>query len=296
MSTRSVSPLAAKPRRTFVERLMSRRTWTSIGIYFIMILFALIILLPLLWLLFSSLKSLEDLAHNVWGPPRTLELSNYVIAWTRGRMAVYMRNSLTVAAVTIMLTMITSTTISYALSRFNFKLNRVIYYIIIAGMMIPIHSAVIPLYIMAMKWKMQNNLFALGAIYAAFRIPVSVFILESFMLTIPKELEECAIIDGCGYGGIFWKIILPLSRDGVVTILILAAIACWNELLVAMLMLSRPMIKTLPIGLMGFITEYEAQYTQLCAGLLIAVLPNLLFYALMQERIVKGMTIGAIKG
>lgn len=296
MSTRSVSPLVAKPRRTFVERLMSRRTWISIGIYFIMILFALVILLPLLWLLFSSLKSLEDLAHNVWGPPRAVELSNYVIAWTRGRMAVYMRNSLTVAAVTIMLTMITSTTISYALSRFNFKLNRVIYYIIIAGMMIPIHSAVIPLYIMAMKWKMQNNLFALGAIYAAFRIPVSVFILESFMLTIPKELEECAIIDGCGYGGIFWKIILPLSRDGVVTILILAAIACWNELLVAMLLLSKPMIKTLPIGLMGFITEYEAQYTQLCAGLLIAVLPNLLFYALMQERIVKGMTIGAIKG
>ena len=192
--------------------------------------------------------------------------------------------------------LITSTTISYALSRFSFKFNRVIYYIIIAGMMIPIHSAVIPLYIMAMKWKLQNNLFALGAIYAAFRIPVSVFILESFMLTIPKELEECAIIDGCGYGRIFWKIILPLSRDGVVTILILAAIACWNELLVAMLMLSKPMIKTLPIGLMGFITEYEAQYTQLCAGLLIAVLPNLLFYALMQERIVKGMTIGAIKG
>jgi raffinose/stachyose/melibiose transport system permease protein len=296
MSSVNVGRLAAKPRRTLGEVLSSKRTWSSIVIYLIMILFALIILLPLLWLLSSSLKTLEDLAHNVWGPPKALELSNYVIAWTRGRMAVYMRNSLIVAAVTILLTLVTSTTISYALSRFNFKFNRLIYYLVIAGMMIPIHSAVIPLYIMAMKWKMQNNLFALGAIYAAFRVPVSVFILESFMLTIPKELEECAIIDGCGYAGIFWKIILPLSRDGVVTILILAAIACWNELLVSMLLLSKPMIKTLPIGLMGFITEYEAQYTQLCAGLLIAVLPNLLFYALMQERIVKGMTIGALKG
>jgi raffinose/stachyose/melibiose transport system permease protein len=261
-----------------------------------MIFFAIIVLLPLLWLFSSSLKTQEDLAHNVWGIPQSVELSNYSVAWTKGRMAMYMTNSLTVAVVTIILTLLTSTTLSYALARFKFKLNRIFYYVIIAGMMIPIHSAVIPLYIMAMNWKLQNNLVALGCIYAAFRIPVSVFILESFMLTIPKELEECAIIDGCGYGGIFWKIILPLSRDGVVTILILAAIACWNELLLAMLMLSKPAIKTLPIGLMGFITEYNSEYTQLCAGLLIAVLPNLLFYALMQERIVKGMTIGAIKG
>ena len=282
--------------RGLIYKLKSRQTWFKVLIYIIMIFFTVIVLLPLLWLLSSSLKTQEDLAHNVWGPPGKLELSNYSIAWTRGRMATYMRNSLTVATATIILTLLTSTTLSYALARFKFRFNRLIYYIVIAGMMIPIHSAVIPLYIMAMSWKLQNNLLALGAIYAAFRIPVSVFILESFMLTIPKELEECAIIDGCGYWSIFWKIILPLSRDGVVTILILAAIACWNELLLAMLMLSRPLIKTLPIGLMGFITEYNAEYTQLCAGLLIAVLPNLLFYALMQERIVKGMTIGAIKG
>ncbi len=283
-------------KRSLIHKLRTKRTWINALIYVIMIFFAVVVLLPLLWLFSSSLKTQEDLAHNVWGLPQSVELSNYSVAWTKGRMAIYMANSLTVAVVTILLTLVTSTTLSYALARFKFKLNRFIYYIIIAGMMIPIHSAVIPLYIMAMNWKLQNNLFALGCIYAAFRIPVSVFILESFMLTIPKELEECAIIDGCGYGGIFWRIILPLSRDGVVTILILAAIACWNELLLAMLMLSKPAIKTLPIGLMGFITEYNSEYTQLCAGLLIAVLPNLLFYALMQERIVKGMTIGAIKG
>ncbi len=162
--------------------------------------------------------------------------------------------------------------------------------------MIPIHAAVIPLYITAMKLNMMNNLIFLGMIYAAFRIPVSVFILESFMISIPKELEECAIIDGANYYMIFYRIILPLSADGIVTITILSAIASWNELLIAMLMLSRPLIKTLPIGLMGFISEWTSEYTTLCAGLLIACIPNILFYAIMKEKIVRGMTVGAIKG
>ncbi len=279
-----------------IAQLRATRLWSRIGIYAVMIFFAVVVLLPLLWLLSSSLKTQRELAANIWGLPRKLELNNYVLAWTRSRMAIYMRNSMIVAATTIMLTVGATATMSYALSRFRFRINRLIYYIIIAGMMIPIHSAVIPLYIIALKWKLMNNLVALGFIYAAFRIPVSVFLLESFMVTIPKELEECAIIDGCGYWQIFWKVIMPLSRDGMVTIMILAALACWNEMLLAMLMLSRPFIKTIPIGVMGFITEYNSEYTQLCAGLIIAVIPNLIFYALMQERIVKGMTVGSLKG
>jgi raffinose/stachyose/melibiose transport system permease protein len=272
------------------------RAWTKVGIYAVLIFFAIVVFVPLLWLLSSSLKSPEDLGTNIWGPPKRFMFSNYPAAWVGSRMGVFLRNSLIVALVTIVLTAATSSTMAYALSRFRFRLNRLIYYMVIAGMMIPIHSAVIPLYVIAMRLKMQNSLFALGAIYAAFRIPVSVFILEAFMLTLPKELEECAILDGCGYAKIFWKIIMPLSRDGMVTVLVLAVQACWNELLVSMLMISKPMLKTLPIGILGFITEYVSQYTLLCAGIMLALVPNLLFYALMQERLVKGMTVGAIKG
>ena len=211
-------------------------------------------------------------------------------------MGLYITNSLISTIVTIIITVITSTTISFILSRFTFKLNRTIYYLVVIGMMIPIHAAVIPLYIMALNLKLQNNLVALGFIYAAFRIPASVFFLESYMKSIPKELEESAIIDGCGIWKTFVNIILPLSKDGIITIVILAVLACWNELLVAMLMLNQPFIKTLPIGLMGFIGEYNSEYTQLCAGLVIACLPGLIFYALLKEKIVKGMTVGAIKG
>ena len=279
-----------------IAQLRIASNWSKIGVYLVMGVFALVVLLPLLWLVSASLKTEEQLVQNIWGLPNPPVFSNYGEAWTRSRMSYYMRNSVIVAACTILLTAVASATMSYALARFRFRLNRLIYYIVIAGMMVPIHSAVIPLYVLALRWQMQNNLFALAMIYAAFRIPVSVFILEAFMLTIPKELEECAIIDGCGYGTIFWKIIMPLSRDGMVTIMILAALACWNELLVAMLMLSKPFIKTIPIGVLGFISEFSTDYARLYAGLAIAIVPNLLFYAFMQERIVKGMTVGAIKG
>jgi raffinose/stachyose/melibiose transport system permease protein len=163
-------------------------------------------------------------------------------------------------------------------------------------MMIPINSAIIPLYILANNFHMMNNLAALGLVYGAFRIPISVFILEGFMSTIPRELEECSTIDGCSIPKMFWHIIVPLSRDTIVTISILAVLSSWNELMVAMLLTSKQAVKTLPIGLMGFISEYASEYTQLCAGILIAIIPNIIFYIFAQEKIQKGMTAGAIKG
>ncbi len=265
-------------------------------IYGILIFNTITILLPLLWLLSTSLKSQAELALNIWGLPEKIVWKNYVVAWVGGKIGLYFFNSLIATGSTIIFSVAASVTIAYAFSRFYFKTKQFFYYLIIAGMMIPIHAAVIPLYITAMKLNMMNNLIFLGMIYAAFRIPVSVFILESFMISIPKELEECAIIDGANYYMIFYRIILPLSADGIVTITILSAIASWNELLIAMLMLSRPLIKTLPIGLMGFISEWTSEYTTLCAGLLIACIPNILFYAIMKEKIVRGMTVGAIKG
>lgn len=279
---------ASRPR-------MSRRS-SSYGIYAILLVNAAAIILPLIWLLSASLKTQAELTANVWGLPRSFEWLNYRDAWVGGRIGSYFFNSVLATAVAILLGDACSVTIAYALSRFSFRFNRTVFYIVIAGMMLPIHSAVIPLYITAMNLKMMNNLVFLGVIYGAFRIPVSVFIMESFMITIPKELEECAIMDGADFFTIFFKVILPLSKDGVVTVSILTALASWNELLVSMLMLSRPMIKTLPIGLMGFISEWSTEYTVLCAGLVVACIPNLIFFALMQEKIIKGMTVGAIKG
>ena len=163
-------------------------------------------------------------------------------------------------------------------------------------MFIPIQAIIIPLYINASQLNLQNNLTALAFIYAASRIPISVFILESYMQTIPLEIEQSATIDGCGPYRLFTDIMIPLSKDGIIMVIILSLLACWNELIVSLVMISKPMLKTLPIGLMQFVSEFNTEYTQLCAALLLSCIPNILFYALLQEKIIKGMTMGAIKG
>jgi raffinose/stachyose/melibiose transport system permease protein len=269
---------------------------TKVITYITLIVMAAIVIYPLLWLLFSALKTQKELTFNTWGLPMHPQFKNFYIAWTRSGMGFFMRNSIVASALTVLLTIVSCVPIAFILSRFEFRFKRVIYFIIISGMMIPINSAIIPLYILANNFHMMNNLAALGLVYGAFRIPISVFILEGFMSTIPRELEECSTIDGCSIPKMFWHIIIPLSRDTIVTISILAVLSSWNELMVAMLLTSKQAVKTLPIGLMGFISEYASEYTQLCAGILIAIIPNIIFYIFAQEKIQKGMTAGAIKG
>lgn len=269
---------------------------TKVSIYFALTVAAILVVLPLMWLFFTSFKSRMDLAKNTWGLPKTWEISNYFIAWTGSEIPLYMWNSIRATAVAIILTIILSTPVSFVISRFRFKGNKLLYMFFIAGMMIPIHSTVIPIYTMVGDMNLNNNLEILGLVYGAFRIPISIFILEGFMSALPRELEECAIIDGCSTANIFFKIIVPLSKDGIVTISILTVLSSWNELLISMLLISDPTKKTLPNGLMGFITEYNSEYTQLAAGIMISIIPAILFYAFAQEKIEKGMIAGAIKG
>jgi len=269
---------------------------TKILCYAILITMTIIVIYPLLWLLFAALKTQKELTYNTWGLPKEPQFINFYLAWTRSKMGNYMRNSIITSTLTVVLTVVSCVPLSFVLSRFQFRFKRILYFVIISGMMIPINSAIIPLYILANNLNMMNNLMALGLIYGAFRIPISVFILEGYMSTIPKELEECSRIDGCGILRMFWNIAVPLSRDTIVTISILAVLSAWNELMVAMLLTSKQATKTLPIGLMGFISEYAAEYTQLCAGIMIAIIPSIIFYIFAQEKIQKGMTAGAIKG
>lgn len=269
---------------------------TKVLIYVALTIAAILVVLPLLWLLFTSFKSRLELTKNTWGLPKVWEFSNYVVAWTGSKIPLYMINSIRATAIAIILTIVLSTPVSYVISRFRFKGKKLLYMFFIAGMMIPIHSTVIPIYTMVGDMNLNNNLEILGLVYGAFRIPISIFILEGFMSALPRELEECAVIDGCSTANIFFKIIVPLSKDGIVTISILTVLSSWNELLISMLLISDPSKKTLPNGLMGFITEYNSEYTQLAAGIMISIIPAILFYAFAQEKIEKGMIAGAIKG
>ena len=171
--------------------------------YVALTLAAICVILPLLWLLFTSLKTREDLTLNTWGLPREWVFSNYVKAWSGSRIPLYMFNSIRATLLSIVITVVLVTPVSFVLARFRFKGKQILYFFFIAGMMVPIHSTIIPIYTMVGRFNMYNNLEILSLIYGAFRIPVSIFILEGFMTAIPKELEECAVIDGCSLSRIF---------------------------------------------------------------------------------------------
>lgn len=264
--------------------------------YAAMIALAVFTIWPIWWLLMSSLKTTQDLSINPWGLPHKLEFLNYYNAWVNSGLVRNIFNSTIVTGISVIVTLVCSSTIAYVVSRINFKGRNALYYFFIAGMMIPVHSLVIPLYLNTLSWGMQNNLLVLALVYAAFRIPFSVFILEGFLAGIPKEMEECATIDGCSVWGCFLRIIVPLTRDGMITIGILAMMSAWNELLVSTLLIKRPELKTLTVGLRGFVSDVQNEQTQLFAGLFIACLPSLLAYAFASDKMVKGMTMGAVKG
>lgn len=257
---------------------------------------AVITIWPIFWLLSASLKTMEDLSSNAWGLPKQLHFQNYYDAWVESALLLNIRNSLLATTVCVIATLVCSSTIAYAVSRLTFRGRSAIYYFFIAGMMVPVHSLVIPIYLNTLAWGAQNNLIYLGLIYAAFRIPFSVMILEGFMVGIPREIEECATIDGCSAWGSFLRIIAPLSRDGLITICILAMMSSWNELLVSSLLIKTPELKTLTTGLRAFVSDVNNDLTRLFAGLFIACLPSLVAYAVAQERMIKGMTLGAVKG
>jgi raffinose/stachyose/melibiose transport system permease protein len=269
---------------------------TKVISYVILSIAAVIVLYPVFWLLMSSLKTLEELTFNTWGIPRNPQPRNFYLAWINAGLGTLMLNSVRTATLTVTFTLLACVPMAFVLSRFKFRFRRLLYFVVITGMMIPIHAAIIPLYLLVHSMGMMNNLNMLALIYGAFRIPISVFILEGYMNTIPKEMEECAYIDGCSAIQLFFSIIVPLSRDVIATVAILAVINAWNELMVAMLLISDMSLRTLPVGLAGFLSEYFSEHTQLAAGALLAVIPTLLFYLVAQERIQKGLTAGALKG
>lgn len=259
-------------------------------------LHTLLLLVPIAWMTLTSVKSLQDLYTNPMGLPTRWHFENFLRAIQVGRLQIYFKNTLIVEGITLSCTLLVSSFVAFVLSRFRFRGREFLYLFFTAGYMISLHSVLIPLYEIARSLNAFNNLVFLSLVYSAFEIPFSVLVLTNFMSQVPKEIEESAIIDGCSYWGVFSKIVVPLSRDGILAVATLVALHAWNELLLALVMLNNPLARTLPVGLRGFFAEHLSQPTLLFAAALMASVPIMTLYALLQERFIQGITLGALKG
>lgn len=270
---------------------LSRLTVPVLGLFWL-----LVTTLPFLFIVMTSVKSQEEtFTHSVWALPEKIDLANYLTV-LQGGFWTYLRNSVFVVAVSIALILAIASMAAYALARIRFRLNKPLFALIVAGMIVPIHITLIPIYLMTQSLGLYDTPFALIGPYVATSLPVSIFILTEFMRQIPRELEEAAKLDGCGPFGVFWKVFLPLSGPGLSTVAIYNGIGLWNEFIFAYVLTSTPAYRTLPLAVWDFQGQYASNIPAILSVVTLASLPLIVAYAFGQERIVKGMMAGALKG
>ncbi|MGK0465595.1 carbohydrate ABC transporter permease [Clostridium sp.] len=262
-----------------------------------LIIVAVIQLYPLIWLVLVSFKdNTEIFGGNVLGLPKVWKISNYTSALTSGKVGVYFINSVVVTGATIVISSILIATSSYAIARMKWKYSKLTLIIFLLGMMVPIHSTLLPLFLILRKLNILNTYWALIIPYVAFALPMGIFIMTSFLEGIPKELEEAACIDGCNIYQIFYKIVLPLLKPSLATVAIFTYLASWNELMFANTFLNNPDLKTLPVGIMSMAGQHATEWGPILAGLVIATLPTILIYIPLSNQVQKSLMTGAVKG
>lgn len=276
------------------EKLKSRISWT---IVFILALFwVFVTLIPFLFMIINSFrKQFDMLSQGVFHFPNPWYFDNYPHIVQNGFFG-YFGRSVFIVAISLVVMLIFSAFAAYPLSRMKFKFRNLIYAGIVAMMSIPMHVTLIPIFKMTTSMGLYDKLISLLGPYVAFALPMSVFILTGFMMTIPKEIEESAEIDGCNKYNNFFQIILPLAKSGLSTLAIYNGVSMWNEFAFANTLLQSPAQKTLPLALGQFKGEHSLDMPMILAVLVLSALPMIILFIIFQDKLVKGMMAGAVKG
>lgn len=275
-----------------------KKTWKPITvlIYLILVFLAFVYLAPLLWMLSVSLKDNAEVMAAPFSLPSVLHWVNYQEAWTLGKLGIALLNSAFVCGVTLFVSLFFGAMAAFAIARMRWKLSEAAHTFFLIGMMVPVHCILIPLFVRFAKLGLTNSRFGLMLPYITFALPTTIFLLTSFFRSMPHELFESAAIDGCGIYGLFFRIALPLCNTGFFVSGLMTFVGNWNELLLAMVFISDPMKKTLPVTLTYFVGPYATNYVQMFAAIIIAIAPTIIVYCALSNQIVEGLTAGAVKG
>ncbi len=271
--------------------------WKKYFVYIALILWAIISIFPVYWMLTFSLKTnAEIFGENVAGLPREWVWANYTRAFHTGNMPRYFFNSLIVAIATIVITLAASVMATYAITRLHWKGRKRMNRFFMLGLTIPIHASIVPLYTTLAKIKLLDTLWALIIPYSAFSLAMGILVCTGFMGDIPYDLDEAAMLDGCGTWGIFFRIIVPLMKPAVATVGIYTFLQCWNELMFANVFINSDKWRTLPVGVQSLSGQYTTDWGPIGAALSIATIPTLIFYIFMSKKIQDSFVAGAVKG
>ena len=276
------------------SKKMTARTRIQNGfVHLFLIFFSVVIVYPLFWMINQSVKVSSEMYTNPWGLPKQIVLENYKLAWIEAKMGLYLFNSVKVTIITVLGVLVISAMAAYAFSKFKFWGNKVIFYIFVMSLMLPV--PIISLYSVVSGLGLINTHSALTLPYIANGLPMSIFLLKPFFDSIPNEIEESARIDGCSSVRIFAQIIIPLSKAGLATVTIFQTMGAWNEFQIALIFIHKQVLRTVPLGLQTFFMENSTDWPQLFASLCLVTIPIFIVYAIMQKQFIEGMMAGAVK-
>ena len=265
--------------------------------WILIIFFAVYTLFPLIWLILSSLKTnFEFQAMSPFALPKVPQWQNYVNALKVAGLGRMLLNSVIVGLAATAVNVIIASMGAYCISRFRFKGRERIFTLFTAGILVPLNALMVPYFVIINKLGLYNTYGGMILLYCAIGIPMSTFLIRGLMDSVPMELEEAAYIDGCGFFGRFFYLILPLSRTGIVTAATFEFLTCWNEFVFANLIVSSEKLRTVQVGIRYFTNQFSTDYVSMYAAIVISIIPSILGYILFQEQIIAGMTSGAVQG
>ena len=277
-----------------------KTTWQKVGkviLWVVLVLVAVIQLFPLIWLVDFSLGSSNEMFTNgLLIIPETIRFDNYVKAFVDGNFLHYLKNSVLINTLAVLLVLIISIMAAFACQRMQWKLSGFVSTLLLLGMMIPIHATLLPNYKIYSTIHLTDTLWALLIPYVAFSLPQGMFLMTGFIQSVPKELEEAAVMDGCGIYRIVFQIITPLLKPSIATVAIMTFLNNWNEFMMASTYLSTPTWKTLPFSVLEFTGEYSSNYAVQFAVMALTAAPAVIVYVVLNKHITKGVAMGAVKG
>ncbi len=260
--------------------------------------FTLSVVLPLLWMTLTSVKASPEIFASPWGLPKTPHWENFSNAWKSAGIAHYFANSLIVTTATLVILIPIGAMAAYIFARYPFKGSKLLFGTFLGGMVFPQFLVIVPLFALMSSTHLLDTKIGLTVVYIAYSLPFTIFVLTGFFQTLPKDLDEAAIIDGCSHSRTFWQVMFPLAKPGLIVVGIFNGIGLWNEYSLALVLANSEQNKTLPLGIanLAMVMHYSGDWGALFAGLVIVMIPVLIVYWIFREKIHQTMLAGAIKG
>jgi raffinose/stachyose/melibiose transport system permease protein len=288
-TTQPIRTMADAPRRLSVSRIVMA---VLIG------LLLMIEIYPIVWLLLSSIKAPDEFnLRPIYALPDGFYWQNYVDAWTRGNMSIYFRNSVLVTFPSLLFIIVLSLAAAFAIEIMRWRGRNTVLLIFLAGIMIPLQMVLLPLFTIYYTINLLNNLLGLILTYVAFGLPLNVFLFASYLKPIPREVIESAIVDGASIYQAFFRIVLPMVMNAIITVALVQFFFIWNDLILSLTFISDTELRTIQTGLLSFVGQYgQRQWGPTFAGIAMSVIPVLFLYMLLNRFVIKGLTSGAVKG